>query len=134
MIKKFLLPLFAIAILSGCNNNQKAQENSLLDSVKSAHEKIMTDDDKSMQMRAQLKQLLSSKPQLKDSVDYFLKKLDDNDNLMMDWMNKFNPEFTGKSHDQIITYLNAQKKQVITIDSLIKGENNAAVSFISRSK
>jgi len=134
MIRNILFALFAIAVLAGCGNNEKARENSLLDSVKSAHDKIMADDDENMQVKKQLKQLLASKPQLKDSTDYFLKKLDDNDSLMMDWMNKFNPEFTGKSHEQIMAYLNAQKKQIMQIDSAMKNGNKAAVNFISRSK
>ena len=36
---------------------------------------------------------------------------------MSDWMHKFNPEQTGKSHDEIMTYLDAQKKQITAIDS-----------------
>jgi len=134
MIKKVLFTLLTVAILSGCSNSEKAQENALLDSVKSVHDRVMTDDDVNMRVRTKLKQLLVRKPELKDSVNFFLKKLDDNDNVMMDWMNKFNPDFTGKSHDQIITYLNTQKKLVIGVDSLMKSGTRAAINFMLRSK
>lgn len=134
MIKKVLLPLFTIIALSGCGKTEKAQETALLDSVQSAHEKVMGDDDINMKVRGRLKQLLAKKPELKDSVDYFLKKLDDNDNVMMDWMNKFNPDFTGKSHEQIMTYLNDQKKQVMSVDSLMKSGTKAATGFILKSR
>ncbi|MGN6180682.1 MAG: hypothetical protein ACTHNW_15975 [Mucilaginibacter sp.] len=134
MTKKILFTLFTFAVLSGCSNSEKAQENALLDSVKSVHDKVMADDDQNMRVRTKLKQLLAIKPELKDSVDFFLKKLDDNDNVMMDWMNKFNPDFTGKSHEQIISYLNTQKKQIVGVDSLMKSGTRAAVDFILKSK
>lgn len=134
MTKKILLPILVITALSGCSKNEKAQETALLDNVQSAHEQVMGDDDKNMKTRALLKQLLTGKPELKDSVNYFLKKLDDNDNVMMDWMNKFNPDFTGKSHEQIMAYLNDQKKQIRSIDSVMKSGNKAANGFILRNK
>jgi len=132
MIKKAILPLLIIAALSGCKNEEKAQENALLDSVTVAHDKVMSDDDATMKARAKLKLLLAKKPELKDSVNYYLKKLDDNDNLMMDWMNKFNPDFKGKSHEQIISYLNAQKKQVMEIDSQLREGSHMALMFYIR--
>ena len=131
MIKKILLPLLTIAVLSGCGN-EKAQEKTLLDSVINAHDKVMGDDGMTLKVRVTLKTLLSKKPQLKDSVDLYLKKLDDNDNAMSDWMNKFNPDLTGKSHGQIMTYLESQKKEVTRVDTQIKLGIYQATNFFIR--
>lgn len=128
-MKKFLLPALLVAVLSACGNNNKAQENALLDSLNTVHEKIMNEDGQTMKAKADLKQLLTKTPALKDSITLFLVQLDNNDNLMMDWMNKFNPEFTGKTHDQIMTYLKSQRAEVLQIDSQLKKGNDAAISF-----
>jgi hypothetical protein len=119
MVKRILLPLLVITVFSACSNN-KAQEQALLDSLEHTHDKVMGDDGMIMKAKANLKQLAVKVPALKDSVTYLTKKLDDNDNLMMDWMNKFNPDFTGKQHDQIMQYLRTQEKQVMGIDSQMK--------------
>ncbi len=34
-------------------------------------------------------------------------------------MNKFSPDFTGKTHEQIMTYLNSQKTQILKLDTQI---------------
>lgn len=130
-MKKILFALLTIALLTGCGN-EKAQENALLDSVKDAHDKVMSDDDMTMKVKGRLKLLSAHKPELKDSITFYLKKLDDNDNVMMDWMNKFNPDFTGKSHEQIMSYLKIQKREVMQVDSQIKQGSHQAVDFVLR--
>jgi hypothetical protein len=131
MIKKIIFPLFIIALLAGCGN-EKAQENALLDSVKNAHDKIMGEDYAMMRTRARINKLMIKKPALKDSASYYLKRMDDNDSLMSRWMNSFNPDFTGKTHEQIITYLRGQKKEVAHIDSIMYQGHRDAVHFYFR--
>ena len=134
MTKRILFVFLAVAILSGCGNNEKNQEKALLDSVIKAHDKVMGDDDANMMMRSRLKRLVGSKPEFTDSVNYFLKKLDKNDTVMMDWMNKFNPDLTGKSHQQIMDYLESEKKKVAGIDSLMKKEADTIKNFYIKSR
>jgi hypothetical protein len=43
---------------------------------------------------------------------------------METWMQKFQPDMTGKSHEEIMNYYNGQKKQIMSVDSQI----NAAIT------
>jgi hypothetical protein len=131
MLKKILLPALMIATLAGCSDN-KAKEKALLDSVTNEHDKVMGYEAIMMKKKAQLKEVLTVNPGLKDSVAYFSKQLDSNDNVMMDWMNKFNPDFTNKSDDQIMGYLTQQKKQLFAIDSNFKKAIDQTSYFVIR--
>jgi hypothetical protein len=131
MIKKILLPVLVISLFSACGD-EKAHEKALLDSVITAHDKVMGEDGITIKVRAKLNALAVRKPELKDSANFYIKQLDDNDNKMMDWMNKFNPDMSGKSHEQIMTYLSVQKKEVLSVDSQIKLGEQQAVNFYVR--
>jgi hypothetical protein len=132
MFKKILLPVFVMLVFSACSNN-KAQENALLDSVKNLHDKVMDDDAQLMEKRSQLKMVATQKPELKDSVYYYTKLPDSNDNAMTDWMHKFNPDLTGKSHKEIIDYLTQQEQKITGIDSGMNESVHQSVFFIIKS-
>ena len=132
MFKRILLPVFIIIVFSACSNH-KAQENALLDSVKNLHDKVMDDEAQLIQKRSQLKLVAAQKPLVKDSADYYYKLLDSNDNAMMHWMHKFNPDFTGKSHGQIMDYLRQQEQAITGIDSSMNESVHQSVFFIIKS-
>jgi uncharacterized lipoprotein NlpE involved in copper resistance len=129
MIKKIAITLFAGLALFGCNNDKK-EETALLNDVIKTHDKLMTDDGQIMKN----KMLLDSATASKDSVTVYKKLLDSADNSMMDWMHKFNPDFTGKSHSDIMTYLTAQKAQILKLDSQINSAIKASGDYIQRVK
>jgi hypothetical protein len=133
MNKRTLLIAFFALALFGCNNDKK-QEKLLLDSVTAVHDKIMTDDGVIMNKKMQLKGIAAKDTAAKDSVTAYTKVLSDADDVMMNWMNKFNPVFTGKSHQEIMDYLHQQQAQLLKInlqlDSAIKVSNN----YISKTK
>jgi len=118
MIRKTIVILFTGLVLFGCNDDKK-QETALLNDVIKTHEKLMADDGTIMKNKMELKNLATSDTTIKDSVAVYSKTLDDADNAMMAWMNKFSPDFTGKSHEQIMTYLNSQKTQILKLDTQI---------------
>ena len=98
MFKKTLIIAAATGLmLAGCADN-KAQEKALLDSVIKVHDKVMMDDGVVMKNKMLLKGIASkdSAAAVKDSADFYSKILDNADDSMMTWMNKFNPDFTGK--------------------------------------
>lgn len=129
-MKKILLMALLGFIISSCNNN-KAQEKALLDEVIKTHDKLMADDGAIMKNKEQLKPFAATD---KDSVAAYTKLLDNADDAMMNWMNKFNPDFTGKSHEQIMTYLNGQKTEILKLDSLINNAINASDKYIIKVK
>ncbi len=131
MTKKLFIPLLACAALFGCNDDKK-QEQTLLNDVIKTHDKLMVDDGAIMKNKMLLKAIPAT--DAKDSVAFYTKSLDDADNAMMNWMNKFNPDFTGKTHEQIIDYLTTQKAEILKIDSQINITLAESNSYISKNK
>jgi len=133
MNKKTLLVAFLALALFGCNDDKK-QETALLDSITTVHDKIMADDGVIMNKKMQLKGIAAKDNSKKDSVAAYTKTLSDADDVMMNWMNKFNPVFSGKSHQQIMDYLHQQQAELVkinlTLDSAIKVSNN----YINKAK
>jgi dsDNA-binding SOS-regulon protein len=135
MTRKIFIPILACIALFGCNDNKK-QEQTLLNDVINTHDKLMTDDGIIMKNKMQLKSIATSNTAVgvKDSAAAYSKALDDADDSMMNWMNKFNPEFTGKSHEEIIDYLTTQKQQILKIDSQINVAIKTSNKYISQNK
>lgn len=135
MTKKLFIPLLLCVALFGCNND-KNQEKALLNDVIKTHDKLMVDDGAIMKNKMQLKTIAASNTTtaVKDSATIYIKTLDDADNSMMMWMNKFSPDFTGKSHEQIMTYLNTQKAEILKIDDQINKAIAASNNYIKSAK
>jgi uncharacterized lipoprotein NlpE involved in copper resistance len=118
MIKKALFIALTGFILLGCNN-EKQQEKALLDQVIKVHDKVMAADEVVMKDKNQL--IVLSKTDTtavaKDSIAHYVNLLAVADDTMMNWMNNFNPDFTGKSHTEIMNYLGKQQQQVTKIDT-----------------
>ncbi len=133
MMRKTIVTLFAGFVLFGCNNDKK-QETALLNDVIKTHDKLMADDDAIMKNKMALKSLAKSDATIKDSVAVYSKTLDDADNAMMAWMNKFSPDFTGKTHEQVMAYLNSQKTQILKLDTQINDAIATSNKYISKVK
>jgi len=137
MFKKIFLIAIAAFMLAGCNNN-KDQEKALLNEVIKYHDKLMDDDGIIVNSRKQLKIFAATTPPpspgVKDSLVMYGKQLDTADDAMMAWMNKFNPDFTGKTHDEIMAYLTTQKVQITKIDSQLSSAISASDKYILKLK
>jgi succinate dehydrogenase flavin-adding protein (antitoxin of CptAB toxin-antitoxin module) len=135
MTKKLFVPLLACIALFGCNND-KDKEKALLNDVIKTHDKLMADDGAIMKNKMQLKSIAAKDTStvVKDSVATYTKLLNDADNSMMMWMDKFSPDFTGKTHEQIMTYLNTQKAEVIKLDTTMVIAISASNNYIIKAK
>ncbi|RYY07362.1 MAG: hypothetical protein EOP43_03490 [Sphingobacteriaceae bacterium] len=55
------------------------------------------------------------------------------DDTMSDWMHNYNPDFKGKPHEEVMQYLEQQKKQVSQINAqykmLIQATNNYLLKY-----
>ena len=133
MTKKLFIPLLACVALFGCNDD-KNQEQTLLNDVIKTHDKLMVDDGTIMKSKMQLKMIAAGNAAAKDSVAVYTKSLDAADGAMMVWMDKFSPDFTGKTHEQVMTYLDTQKAAIAKIDSQITVTLAKSNSYISKNK
>ena len=120
-MKIFLTLLLLAVLFFACSEKKvpdKEQEKALFDQVIKIHDKVMGADEELMKNKLLLDSAVShnSTADIKDSVYSYLDKLKLADSAMSNWMHKFDAENTGKSHEQIMTYLADQKKQIMAID------------------
>jgi hypothetical protein len=123
-IKKGLIFIFGLTIISFTNcKDQKAEQEKLQTDVMLVHDSLMMDMGKLTEKRMMLTKLTSNLDSLKkidtsldttqiktDIADQKL-ALSNADDAMMKWMNGFNPDYTGKSQEEIIKYLKQKKKK-----------------------
>ena len=116
--------------LSACSNNDKAEEQALLDDVIKLHDTVMGKDEKLTRNRMKLDTIFRN---TKDSTVYKLSAgLTNAESEMEDWMHRFDPEQPGKSHDEVVEYLKNQKKQVQHIDSVFNVTIANANSYLKQ--
>ena len=116
-MKKLLLILLAGSLLYSCSN-QKGEKKAIMEDVMKVHEKVMEVEGQVIANRMKLDTLINqNKIAGKDSAEMLVKKMSAAEDAMEDWMHKFDYEQKGKSDDDVITYMNTQKKLIMTIDS-----------------
>lgn len=115
--------IFAVAMIcmafAACNN-PKAQEKVALDEVIKIHDEVMGREEQLMRNKMKLDTLFteSQNDEAKARITQLNTHLTKADSAMSNWMQRFEPAPTGKTHEQLMTYFADQKKQVIAVDSL----------------
>ncbi|WP_413667818.1 hypothetical protein ACEN9X_25545 [Mucilaginibacter sp. Mucisp86] len=132
-MKKHLLAAAGITLLLGCTDTKK-QEKDLLNQVIAVHDKVMANDEQLMKNKMLLDSLVKNNtPNInKDTAKVYLKQVDDADSAMSDWMHKFDAENKGKSHQEIMDYLETQKKLISKIDTQINVAVTASTKYITQ--
>jgi uncharacterized protein YcgL (UPF0745 family) len=134
-MKQLLTTVFAFLALTSCSD-EKAQEKTLLDSVIKVHDAVMGADEQLMKNKILLDSVAKSDSaaSARDSVFFYLKKLNNADSAMSDWMHKFDPETTGKPHSEIMVYLNSQKKQIEAVNNQVKTAIASTNEYLTKHK
>jgi hypothetical protein len=136
-MKKLLAAATLTMLFFGCADPQK-QEQNLLNEVIAIHDSVMAKDEQVMKAKIQLDTLLKkgTLPNPDTAATQLAKLLDKADTKMEDWMHEFDAENKGKSHEEIMTYLANQKKQIEAIDKdfdmVIIATNNYKKSLIKK--
>ncbi|MFB9844369.1 hypothetical protein [Mucilaginibacter ginsenosidivorans] len=130
-----ILALIALLFFS-CKDNTR-DEKALLSDILKVHDKVMMKDEALMKNKSRVDSLL--KLPAKDTTEKAaLKsigmKLTAADDTMGSWMNKFQTDMSGKSHDEVIKYYTDQKKQVMAVDSLVNTAISDADKYFSTHK
>jgi succinate dehydrogenase flavin-adding protein (antitoxin of CptAB toxin-antitoxin module) len=132
-MKKYLFIALGATLMLACTDTKK-QEKDLLNQVIAVHDKVMANDEQLMKNKMLLDSLVKhNAPNInKDTAQVYLKLVDDADNAMSDWMHKFDAETKGKSHQEIMDYLEAQKKLISKIDTQINVAVTGSTKYITQ--
>ena len=134
-MKKIALLVITCITLAACTD-KKAQQKALLDDIIKVHDRVMGADEQLVNNKMKLDTLLKTKA-LTDSngtVTALIANMNNADNAMENWMHKFDPDHTGKSADETVTYFTDQKKQIMAIDSQITAAINRSNKYLIKTK
>jgi GTPase involved in cell partitioning and DNA repair len=129
-------------VFSACK--QEEDYKKVRDEVMDFHDEVMNDNghivNNQMKLDTLLHQLKSIKTQfpamdtLQEAVmiKSIIKELNHAEELMNDWMHKFEPDATGKSNAEAVKYFKSEKARVAQIDSLYKQEILSSDTYLSK--
>ena len=131
-----------MAIAAACSEpvNYKTER----DEVMKFHDVVMEDHGVLIANQMKLDSMLKDLPALKQkfpAIDTAKEKvvlqlaiasLADAEELMNDWMHKFEPDVSGKSNEEAVIYFKAERAKIAKIDSLYKGQIKASNHYIAQ--
>ena len=83
-------------------------------------------------LKASFKELDTAKE--KEVMRNIVGRLNKAEELMNDWMHTFEPDITGKSNEQAVTYFKAERIKIGKIDSLYKQEIKSSTDYLLKFK
>jgi len=135
-MKRLLLLALTFLLFYSCADNTR-QEKTLLNDILKVHDKVMNKDELLMKNKSRLDSLLklpAKDTSEKTNMRAIGLKLVAAEQAMEDWMGKFQPDMTGKSHDEIMKYYTDQKKQVAAVDSQVNVAITESDQYLSTHK
>jgi hypothetical protein len=141
-LKNSLL-LLLLFVLSACDN-AKQEQADLQKKVIDSHDILMVQMDEIMNKKLKLDSISANfetikkeKPAtdtaaLKLSIDSLKTRLTQADEAMMSWMHQFNPDHTGKSHEEVMNYLKDQQVKIDSVKTLFDHSLSKSELFISK--
>jgi len=119
--------LFIALILIACTfsacKDEKAEEKAQLTEVLKVHDEVMGKSEAAVKNKMVIDSLIKQ-PNADTTKLARLTVLDKQLNTaseeMENWMHTFNPDYTGKSHAEVMEYLHSQRLQLLKVDSLMK--------------
>jgi len=141
-MKRFLAILLFAAGLISCTPqvNYKTER----DKVIKFHDVVMEDHSTLVNNGMKLDSLLKNLPSLKNkfpdldtlkekvAMNAILTRLNNAEDLMNDWMHKFEPDITGKSNEEAVRYFKAERIKIGRIDSLYKAEIKLSGTYLAQ--
>jgi hypothetical protein len=144
LMKRILISLALAAVAGACTPTVDYKTER--DEVMKFHDVVMEDHSKLVDNQMKLDTLLKSLPALKQKfpatdtliekarMKEILERLDKAEDLMNDWMHKFEPDVTGKSDAEAILYFKAELIKIGRVDSVYKSEIKSSDTYLSKFK
>ncbi|MES2454703.1 MAG: hypothetical protein V4594_04150 [Bacteroidota bacterium] len=143
-MNKIINILLLVVVISACK--QEEDYKKVRDEVMIFHDEVMRDNGRIVNNQMKLDTLLHQLPSLKlqfpevdtlkeaAAISSLVKELGDAEELMNDWMHKFEPDVTGKSNTEAVQYFKSEKARIAQIDSLYKKEIVASDTYLKKFK
>jgi hypothetical protein len=143
ILMRLLLGIFAIAITAGACT-PAANYKSERDEVMKFHDVVMEDHGKLIDYQMKLDTLLKNLPALKtkypeldtlkekEAIKDTQGRLNRAEDLMNDWMHKFEPDVTGKSDAEAVAYFKSERIRIGGVDSVYKSEIRLSNAYLSK--
>lgn len=140
-MKKLTGVLFIVIVAISCT--QGVDYKVVRDDVMKFHDVVMADHGKIVNnqmildtLLKDMKGLKAKSPALdtikeKEAIKEMIARLTHAEDGMNDWMHKFEPDVSGKSNEQAVSYFKAEKVKIAVIDSLYKVEIKASDEYLS---
>lgn len=134
---------FTFISFTSCNND-KAEQKKAQEEVMKGHDELMGQMHKIMNNKSMLNKLESyldslkiknpalNTAKLKSDIEALKADLTSSDDAMMTWMNHFNPDYTGKKHQEVMNYLKEQKIKIDSVKTLFDESLSKSDALISK--
>lgn len=137
MKTKILLAAICLTgVLYACSNGQE-EEKKQLNEILTIHDKVMGESEQGMKNKMRLDSLVkkyNGDTSRVNKAAALSKQLELADDAMEDWMHKFNPDYTGKSHGQIMEYLHSQHLHLAQVDSMLTSAIGQSNNYLLNTK
>lgn len=143
-MKYLVIALLCAGLTSSCT--QQANYKTEREEVMKFHDILMEDNSTLVNNGMKIDSLMNNLPALKatfkelDTVKEkevmraMVTRLNKAEELMNDWMHTFEPDITGKSNEQAVTYFKAERIKIGKIDSLYKLEIKSSTDYLLKFK
>ncbi|MFC5282082.1 hypothetical protein [Pedobacter alpinus] len=146
-LNKLYTALLAVTLLFSTScNNEKEEQKEMQHKVMHTHDELMSQMGLLMENKNKIKVVLLKLDSLKNTnpdTDTTLvknnlmaatKELEKADEDMMDWMHGFNPDYTGKKHEEVMEYLKEQEIKILVVEKTFKNVLIKSDSLINKYK
>jgi len=143
-MKYLVVALLCAGLTSSCT--QHANYKTEREEVMKFHDILMEDNSTLVNNGMKIDSLMKNLPALKASfkeldtakekevMRNMVGRLNKAEELMNDWMHTFEPDITGKSNEQAVTYFKAERIKIGKIDSLYKQEIKSSTDYLLKFK
>ena len=133
-ILSFSHSLILSVAMVACGSSEKDQEKKIAEEVTAMHDVVMPKMDEIMTAQRDIKAALEKDSTLKTTADSLNSQLSAADDAMMEWMQKYNPNYynEGHTHSEILSYYEAERKKIEEVQKQIESGIAATKQFLKK--
>ena len=117
-----------------CGSADKDQEKKIAEEVTAMHDIVMPKMDEIMAAQRELKAAVEQDSTLKTTADSLNSQLSAADDAMMEWMQKYNPNYynEGHTHAEVLSYYEAERKKIEEVQKQMESGIAATKQFLKK--